>query len=160
MPTVKNFRDGSIALQDGTTPTPVNFDVSFEAGDFSISGLNSSLKEVTTYMDRGDLATVRHTNRTFPTGSFSVHLTDVSDGSTQTLIDFLLKGGSFGGNVSTLPGEGYTVKVILNIEGTDHGDSSDHQITLDDCHCMVDVAEGDPDTISVSFTCYGAIART
>jgi hypothetical protein len=154
---LKSFRDGEIKLFDGTSPA-VNYTVSLEAGDFSISGLSQSLKEVTTYMDRGDLSTLRLGNQTFPSGAFTAHLADISDASDQTMIDFLMKSGSFSGNLSTLTGEVYCVKIQLTIEGTDHGDSADHQIVLDDCHCTVDVSEGDPNSVSVSFTCYGAIS--
>ena len=77
---VKNFRDGTILIEDGTG-TPLAVTVQYEAGDFSISGLNQSNTEATTYLDRGELGSVRKTNRTFPTFSFSAHMTDLSDGT-------------------------------------------------------------------------------
>jgi len=159
---VKNFRDGSILVEDATSPTPLSHTVVFEAGDFSVSGLMANQKEVTTYLDRGDLGSVRYTNQTFPTGSFTVHFTDLSDGSDSLLADALTKQGSFSSAVSTLGtnAEVYTVKLTLTIEGTDHGDAADHTITLDDCACSVDFSEGDPNSLSVSFTCYGTIALT
>jgi len=153
---IKNFRDGTVKLFSGDSPA-VTYTVSLEAGDFSISGLTQSGKELTTYMDRGELASVRHTTRTFPSGSFTAHFADLSDASDQTMTDFLMKSGSFNANTSTLPGEVYCVKIQIDIEGTDHGDSADHQITLDDCACTVDFSEGDPSSLSVSFQCLGAI---
>ena len=51
-------------------------------------------------------------------------------------------------------------EVTLTIEGTDHGDSADHTIVLDDCTCSVDFAAGDPNSLSVSFTCYGTFTLT
>jgi len=158
---IKNFRDSTIRLFDGATPTPAQLEVTLEAGDFSLSGLSSTLHEVTPYLDRGELATLRKTNRTFPTGSWTCHFADLSDGSDQTMTDFLLKGGSYGGNVSTLPGEVYCVKIQLDIEGTDHGDTAgDHQITLDDCHVTLDYSDGDPSSLSASFVVYGAITMS
>jgi len=74
----------------------------------------------------------------------------------------LTKRGAFSSAVSTLGAnaEVYAVKLTLTIEGTDHGDAADHTIVLDDCTCSVDFAEGDPNSLSVSFTCYGAITLT
>ena len=62
---VKNFRDGTILIEDGTG-TPLAVTVQYEAGDFSITGLNESNTDATTYLDRGELGSVRKTNRTFP----------------------------------------------------------------------------------------------
>ena len=129
---VKNFRDGTILIEDGTG-VPIDITVQFENGDFSLSGLNG-FKEVTTYMDRGDLGSVRHTTQLFPTGSFSAHLTDISDGTDNTLIDAARKQGSFASAVSTLgaDAEVMTYKVTWTVEGTDHGDTADHTIVCDD----------------------------
>lgn len=158
---VKNFRDGTLSVADGAG-SPAAHTVAFEAGDFSVSGLMANQKEVTTYLDRGDLGSVRYTNQTFPSGSFSLHFTDLTDAGYSTLADLLLKKGSHASAVSTLGAnaEVYAVKLTLTIEGTDHGDSADHTIVLDDCTCSVDFAEGDPNSLSVSFTCYGTITLT
>ena len=158
---VKNFRDGTLSVADGAG-SPAAHTVAFEAGDFSVSGLMANHKEVTTYLDRGDLGSVRYTNQTFPSGSFSLHFTDLTDAGYSTLADLLLKKGSHASAVSTLGAnaEVYAVKLTLTIEGTDHGDSADHTIVLDDCTCSVDFAEGDPNSLSVSFTCYGTITLT
>tara|TARA_R110000824_G_C14806383_1_gene635048 strand:+ start:73 stop:582 length:510 start_codon:yes stop_codon:yes gene_type:complete len=163
---VKNFRDGSLLIEDGTG-TPLAFTVIYEAGDFSISGLVQGQKETTVYLDRGDLGSLRHTNQTFPSGSFSMHMTDLSDASYGTALDLMLQRnkyapGSGTPGVSTLGAnsEVYTVKLTLTIEGSDHGDDSDHTIVLDDCLCSVDAAEGDGNSLSVSFTCYGSITLT
>ena len=91
-----------------------------------------------------------------------MHLTDITDAGYSTAADLMLKKGSHGSAVSTLGAnaEVYTVKLTLTIEGTDHGDGNDHTIVLDDCACSVDIAEGDPNSMSVSFTCYGSIVLT
>tara|TARA_R100001244_G_scaffold53803_3_gene46670 strand:- start:869 stop:1363 length:495 start_codon:yes stop_codon:yes gene_type:complete len=156
---VKNFRDGTILIQDATG-TPLAATVQYEAGDFSISGLTSTQKEVTTYLDRGDLGSVRHTTQTFPSGSFTLHFTDLTDGSYATVYDLVNKKGSAAAAVSTLGANAdvYAVKITATIEGTDHGDDSDHVIVLDDCVASVDFSEGDPSSLSISFTCYGTIA--
>ncbi len=159
--TVKNFRDGTLVISDGAG-SPATHTVQFEAGDFSVSGLLPNGKELATYLDRGDLASIRHTNVTFPSGSFSMHQTDITDAGYSTAADLMLKKGSHSSAVSTLGAnaEVYTVKLTLTIEGTDHGDGNDHTIVLDDCACSVDFAEGDPNSLSVSFTCYGSVTLT
>ncbi len=45
-------------------------------------------------------------------------------------------------------------QLVFAIEGTDHGDSADYSITLDDCVFSGTVAEGDPSTIQIQFTAY------
>jgi hypothetical protein len=163
--TVKNFRDGTLTVNDGAG-SPASHTISYEAGDFSISGLTSETGskqyETATYLDRGDLASIRNTNQTFVSGSFTMHMVDFSDASYSTAMDLMLKRGSHASAVSTLGAnaEVYAVKLTLTIEGTDHGDGTDHTIILDDCVCAVDVAEGDPGSISVSFTCYGVVEVT
>jgi len=74
---VKNFRDGSLVVSDATTPTPITLTVQYEAGDFSLTGSNEGNSETTVYLDRGELGTLRKTNRSFPSGSFSAHFTDL-----------------------------------------------------------------------------------
>ena len=61
---VKNFRDGTIVLSDGTG-TPLTVTIQFENGDLSISGTNQGNYEHTKYLDRGELGSIRKTNRMF-----------------------------------------------------------------------------------------------
>ena len=151
---IKHFTDGTIELADGTA-TPVTLTVPFSQGDFSISGLQESQKAVNVYQSRGVLHSLRQGEKTFVTGSFSAMLADVSDSSAGNLLDFIRKTNAYSGNASTLSGgDCYAIKVTLQIEGTDLGDSADHTIVLDDCICTADVSEGEPDSISISFTSY------
>ena len=162
---VKNFRDGTLSIADGAG-SPATHTVQFEAGDFSISGLTSETSakqyEIATYMDRGDLQSIRRTTQTFVSGSFTMHLVDLSDGSYSTAMDLILKRGSHASAVSTLgaTADVYAVKLTLTVEESDHTGDADHTIILDDCVCSVDVAEGDPGSISISFTCYGTVEVT
>jgi len=158
---VKNFRDGTILIEDGTG-TPISVTVQYEAGDFSISGLNESNTDVTTYLDRGDLGSVRKTSRTFPTFSFSAHMTDLSDATNKTLWDAVNKTGAFASAVSTggTASDVYMLKVTLTVEGTNFGDSADHVLIMNNCHLSVDFAEGDPNSFTLNGTVYGAITAT
>ena len=151
---IKHFTDGTIELADGTG-TPVTLTVPFSQGDFSISGVQESQKAVNVYQSRGTLHSLRLGEKTFVSGSFSAMLADVSDASAGNLLDFIQKANAYSGNTSTSSnGDVYTIKITLTIEGTDLGDSADHTIVLDDCACTADVSEGEPDSISISFTSY------
>ena len=158
---VKNFRDGTILIEDGTG-TPLAVTVQYEAGDFSITGLNESNTDATTYLDRGELGSVRKTNRTFPTFSFSAHMTDLSDATNKTLWDVVNKTGAFAAAVSTggTSSDVYMLKVTFTVEGTNFGDSADHVLVLNNCHLALDFSEGDPNSFSLSGTVYGAITAT
>lgn len=158
---VKNFTDGIIKVEDGTG-SPLSYTCLFDEGNLTVSGLTQQLNEVATYESRGALKSVRHTARTYPSGSFSVMLTDITDGSDATLIDILLKQGAYAAGISTLGANAdvYAVKITLTVEGTDHGDSADHTIVMDDAACSVDLAEGDPNTVTVNFTVYGTVTMT
>tara|TARA_R110000824_G_scaffold398196_1_gene601989 strand:- start:566 stop:1060 length:495 start_codon:yes stop_codon:yes gene_type:complete len=157
----KNLRDGTLLVADGTAPTALDLTVQYEAGDFSISGLSQGLKDVATYLDRGDLFSVRHTNQTFPSLSFSAHMTDISDGTEETLPDIIMKtaGGPFAAAVSTLGANAdvYTLKLTWTI--TEPGGGT-HTVVCDDVHCSIDMSEGDPNSFSVSGTVFGSITLT
>ena len=157
----KNFRDGLLEVFDGTG-SPISMPATLETGDFSLSGRTSGQKETSVYLDRGDFATIRHTNQAFPTVSLSAHMAYLSDGSAGSFVDLIRKTGQFASAVSTLGAnaELMAYRLILTIEGTDHGDSADHQISLDDVVLSVDFSEGDPNSFSLSGTVYGAIALT
>jgi hypothetical protein len=158
---VKNFRDGIILIEDGTG-TPLAVTVQFEAGDFSLSGLNQGHVEATTYLDRGELGSVRKTSRTFPTFTFSAHMTDLSDATDKLIWDAVNKTGAFASAVSTggTASDVYMLKVTLTIEGTNFGDSADHVLIMNNCHLAIDFAEGDPNSFTLNGTVYGAITAT
>ena len=158
----KNFRDGTLSMEDGTG-TPLTITIAYEPGDFSLGDLVQGQKDVAIYLDRGAFLGARHTNFKPATWSFSVLMTDVSDATDVNVADFLLKYNQASSNVSTLgaSAEVYAVKITLTIEGTDHGDSADHTIVLDDCIIdALSLSEGDPNTMSASGRCLGTITMT
>ena len=99
---VKHFTDGSITLKDGTG-TPVTLAVALSVGDLTISGMETDTlgRTVNAYETRGVLRSLRRGARVYPTVSFSCQLADITDGTDNTLFDFLLKRGSYASNVST-----------------------------------------------------------
>lgn len=159
---VKNFRDGTIVINDGTSPTPLTLTVQFETGDFSISGLNQGNYEITKYLDRGDLGSIRKTNRSFPTGSFTAHMTDLSDNTDRLLWDAVNKTGAWASAVSTLgsTADVFALQLVLTVEGSNFGDATDHVLTLNNCHCSISFAEGDPNSFTLDFEVLGAITAT
>ena len=157
---VKNFRDGTIKIQDNTG-TPIAITVAYEEGNFSISGLQQDLTEVAAYMDRGSLSNLRKTNQVFPTFTFSAYMTHFTSGGSGaiSILEFIKQqdGGSSLTSQSASKGDVMTFEVQIKVEGTDFGDTSDHQITLQECVLSVDYSEGDPSSFSVSGTSYGAV---
>jgi hypothetical protein len=159
---VKNFRSGTITLADATG-TPISMTVAYEAGDFKLSGVAQGQMEVAMYLDRGDFGSLRKTNFTPCTFSFTAHMTEISDATNKNLMDVVSKTGAWSSGVSTLGTATdvvWTVDVTWTVEGTDAGDSTDHVVALTKCHCKIDASEGDPNSFSISGTCYGAITLT
>lgn len=158
---IKNFRDATVVFADGTTPTPLSLTLTLESGDFALSGLNQGNTEATTYLDRGELGSVRLTSRTFPSFTVSCHMADLSDATDKLIWDAVNKTGAFASAVSTISGSDvYGLKVTLTIEGTNFGDAADHTIVLNGCHCSIDFAEGDPNSFTINGTVYGTITAT
>lgn len=158
---IKNFRDGSLLFADNTG-TPLTLAIQYEAGDFSIDNLNEGLVETTAYLDRGEFATLRKTNRVFPSFSFTAHMTDISDATDKLLYDLARKTGAWASAVSTLGAnaDAMTYKLTFTVEGTNFGDSADHTMVLNDCRITLSFSEGDPNSFSVSGIVYGAITAT
>ena len=156
---VKNMADGTIVLKDGTG-TPITVTIKFDNADFSIDGLKAKLRETTAYQHRGVLSSVRHTTRTFPTGTLTCSMSEFTSATATSVSDAILKNGAFAAAVSTLGtnADVYTLDILVTEEGTTFGDATDHSFTLEDCECSLAYSEGDPNTFSISFTCYGAVA--
>ncbi len=156
---VKNFRDGTITFADNGINT---LTIQYEAGDLSLSGVNQGNYEHTKYLDRGDLGSIRKSNRSFPTGSMSCQMTEFSDASNTNIWDLINKTGAFSTAVSTLGANAdlYTLKITLVVEGTNFGDPSDHTLEMDDCRCTIDFSEGDPSSFTINFEVLGTITAT
>ena len=158
---IKNFRDGTLTFTDNTG-TPLSLPIVYEAGDFSIDNLNEGLVETTAYLDRGEFATLRKTNRVFPSFSFTAHMTDLSDATDKLLYDLARKTGAWSAAVSTLGAnaDAMTYKLTWVCEGTNFGDTLDHTLVMNDCRVTLSISEGDPNSFSVSGIVYGAITAT
>ena len=155
---IKTVYDGTIAFVDNTPTTyTVPCTVSMD-----VSGLQNAQREAVPYTCRGTLKSLRLGKRVFPSGSIEMYMTGLSDAAKTTVMDLIMKSAYYSASPSTTVaiGDVRTLDVILTIEGTDLGDSSDHVLTLEDCHISVGLKEGEPNTLSGSFTCYGTVSRT
>ena len=160
-PHPKNARDGTLTITSGSGTV---YTLQYTDGDFSVSGLTEGQKGVEAIQDRGSHHALVYTNQTYPEFSFSGTLTEISDSTERTPSDIVMKLGAFSSEASTLGADAarpWTCDVLWQIEGTDHGDGSDHSLKLDDCRMSIDFSEGLPiDTFSVSGVCYGTITAT
>jgi len=156
---VKTKRDGTLTIKDGTSPTPLELVIAYEAGDLSVTvpgpGVNA-------FLDRGEFGatpSLRYGDDQPCTFTFTAYLRHPTDASDEVLLDLLTQSGQIGTNWnSTLDASGnaevLAVQMVWTIEGTDHGDSADYSITLNHCVVTGTVSEGDPSQIQVQGTAY------
>lgn len=153
---IKHLYDGTITVTDGTTPTAVSLTVPFTVGDLSIDTMQEASRGVQAYQTRGSLHSVRLAAREFQNVTFSAQVADISDATDGTIIDFVLKQGSYSANESTLAGsDAYCITITITVEGTDVGDAADHTIEMVSVRCNGSFAEGEPDTFTISGVIYG-----
>ena len=156
---VKNLNDGYCILKDGTAVTPLECAVDFELGTIQITGLKRKNRTTNAYQGRGDLKSLRHTERVFPGLTFTAMMAalsyDAADPNNPA--DIILAQAYYAAAVSTYGADAdvYTLLVTIGGEGTDHGDASDWEATLDDVELAIDFGEGDPNTWTMTGTVYG-----
>ena len=147
-------RDGTISITNGDATT---YTVSFENGDMS---MNLDLAERIIIYDRGSIVGLRQGNDPVPSISFSVHLRELADSTEDTLLDFIYKTGNSSAATST-GGTGFeqflcTVEFQANMSALS---GSNTKVTFNKVLLFASIAEGNPDTISVTGEVYGSIVR-
>jgi hypothetical protein len=151
-------RDGKITLKDGTTPTPISLIVDYEEGNFSFEQTKA---DRTIIRDRGTIKSVRKGDDQPLTGSFTIYMRQFTSASAGSVLDFINKTGSYSSNVSsssTVSTDEYAVNIEFEVDGDAVGDDDgDTTATFDTCICTASFAEGDPNTITVSFECFNGI---
>ena len=151
-------RDGVIKLRDGTTPTPVSLTVDYEEGNFSFEQTKA---DRTIIRDRGTIKSVRKGDDQPITGSFTIYMRQFTSSSAGSVLDFINKTGSYSSNVSassTVSTDEYSINIVFEVDGDAVGDSDgDTLATFDTCICTASFAEGDPNTITVSFECFNGV---
>lgn len=157
----KQDLDGELRLEEGGGNT---FDVIFCQGDLSAENLQADQKAPRVFRPRGGTThqSLRAGERVDPSFSFTAQMVDMSDAVLQTLSDFILFEGSYSGNSSTSTAQGdlKTLNLRWTVDGDAVGDASDHVLNLGDCHLVASFSEGQPNTISISGTCYGDVTMT
>ena len=153
---VKTKRDGTLTLSD--LAAAESLVVGFEAGDLSITIPGPG---VTNILDRGQMPSptpsLRYADDAPMTATFTANLRDLSDAAYATLFEVISQTGKVASTwVSTLGAnaEVFAIDVGFVMEGTDHGDASDHSLTLPHCVMTGSISEGDPNSISLSLTSY------
>lgn len=164
---VKTKRDGTLTISDAASAHSLT--VAYEQGDFNLTIPGPT---VNNFLDRGEIGaapSLRYGDDAPMTFSFSAQLRDLADASYITLESIITNSGYFastwvstnsntdgdsGTTYTTTTSRLKTVTVLLTIEGTNRGDSTDHTISLPMCIITGSIAEGDPDTISISGTSY------
>lgn len=151
-------RDGKITLKDGTTPTPISLVVDYEEGNFSFEQTKA---DRTIIRDRGTIKSVRKGDDQPLTGSFTIYMRQFTSATAGSVLDFINKTGSYSSNVSsssTVSTDEYAVNIEFEVDGDAVGDDDgDTTATFDTCICTASFAEGDPNTITVSFECFNGI---
>jgi hypothetical protein len=159
---VKSRRDGKITLKDGTG-SPVTLIVEYEEGNLSFE---QPLADQTVIRDRSVIANVRKGDDQPITGTFSFYFRQFTDAANPGSVrDFITGSGNYSANISTgATGSPYVEEfahtISFLIEGTDLGDASDHEAVFSKCVSSLSFAEGESDTWTLSFTCYGGIVYT
>lgn len=131
---VKTNLQGTITLKD-TTGTPVTKALTYDKGDFSLSGLGPKLNEVNTIARRGKHLVNVHGARKYPEVSFSVWVTNLVGSSTSapgTELEFLSILGAYSANTNPAGTGSRPVEVSIDfaIEGSSLGDSADETIAM------------------------------
>lgn len=163
---IKNFRDlTSVTFKDGTG-TPLECTPPYCQADLSLSGLGSTSANGKYYdyvaiKPRGDVASLRKTNQREPQVTITFYVADMYNTATNSLNNFIHRtGATYSAAVSTTAATGdvFTCDIVCTVEGTNHGDSADQTITLEDVEIDHDfqVSE-DGNTFSVTGTVHGSI---
>ena len=147
-------RDGTITITNGDATAYV---VSYENGDMS---MNLDKAERIVIYDRASIVGLRAGNDPVPSISFSVHLREFTNASSDTLLDFVYKTGNSSAATST-GGTGFeqflvTVEFQANMSGLS---GSNTKVTFEKVLLTAAVSEGNPDTIAMTGEVYGAITR-
>lgn len=148
--------DGVITITDGGALSLV---LSYEDGDFQVSGLNGQdQKSYVSFKSRGKTYSVRAVEDMDIEFSFTAHAVHIiGDGTTATLGDVVLRKAVWASYTSKLPtanGDAKLVQVSWRGERTNFGASNDNVITLKYCALTMDFSEGVPGKLSVKGTCY------
>lgn len=157
---VKHSHDnGTIKIKDGTATAKV-VTLRHDMANFAAEGFAEAMREIVAYISRGKLVSLRRAAPKWVTGSFGIMVTDLSEDTAGTASDMIHGKGAFASRVSTTTaiGDAVTFDIEWTMEGNSYGDGADHVLLLEDCAIEWGIGEGEPNSCSFSFTCYGNIS--
>lgn len=151
-----NFSDGLVVLKSAAGA--ISATMQYSNGDFGTSDLGAALREVTHYEARGVITGVRYTTVKPPTFTFTCQATSFTNATAGLALDAVRKTGAFSAAVSTLGAnaEVHAVDCVFTVEGSNFG-GADSTLTATNCVGTASYTEGDPNSVSVSLTCYGTV---
>ncbi len=151
------FDQATITVSDGSG-TPLQVQVRFDRGDFAIQSMAPNRRNHAAYEARGALVSLRQTTPLYPTLSFSAMFAQFTGGGTPgELLDLVFGNAPYASRVSTSSdfGDVTTFDVELRIPGAL---GRDHILLMRNVHLVLDITEGDPDTVQANGVVYGEIS--
>jgi hypothetical protein len=153
---VKIRRYGVIHILDGAA---LDYTVAYEEGDLA---LNQPKREDVDIFDRDDIAGQRAGRQQHGTISFSVHMRELTNSVSATIVNVIEKTGVWVAATSTGSAayEDFLHKVTYTVDSTLSGDASSHVATCSMVKLSWDFAEGNPNVINVTGKLYAAPTYT
>lgn len=149
--------DGKITLTDGTSGTAKTYEVIYEDGDFSVTGVSKDQNAVVVFKDRGRNYAARETEDQDLEFTFSAHAVGWADGTEAGLLDVVTRTGAWAAAASILPiayGDAYMLQLAFLEERSSLGATADCSLTLKYCKLQADFAEGIPGKFTIKGTAY------
>lgn len=153
-------RNGSITISDATGGTPLSYTTLCQDGDFQYTVPRHDLLVLRCRRDFGATPTIRKGDLQPITGSFSVYLTDLTDATEATLMDFLQDGGFVDG--TWVPTNGASAEVpTWNLNWVLDATSGAEAVTVTFPFTVLRLASidesGDFVRVNVEFTSYAEL---
>lgn len=151
-------KHGTITFADDTG-TPITVNASPGEGNFQISGIQEGGWNAEAVFDRGAFYEWVYTQQAEISGSITVmHDGDLTDASTERLLDFITKAGAFTSGTSfDSGGEVWTGQATGS--WTAHG--ATHTLVKGNVRCTADYAEGETgNQITINFRGFGTVTKT
>ena len=161
---VKVIRDGTTTLKDsGGTNT---FTVDYEDGDTGFAIGPGDIDEVLVIYHRNVIRGSRKAKQNPIEISFTVALESFTNSKSAasnpaSLLDVISgTGGASSWTKVSSAHEHFNLDMVFKVEGTDHNDGADHEVTFAQCVFKYSISDGDPMKVSISATCLGGFTAT
>ncbi len=144
---------GSVVFTDGTAETALSHTLQLDQGNWSMGPLPELLQEEVEVVSRGRVVGVVPGGPVFPEGSVTGQVSEFSDTTDGTLMDFLFAttGTPYADRVSKVADD-----YFFHCDVEYH--NGDDVLKFTDCRVLVNqYTEGDPSTIDISIRCRGEV---